>query len=148
MGSSKSELEIMTIVQVKRRGGDWWRLWGDNGVKDPKDYAFMLPLFTCKFDELFPEGSPVLLSQTSVQSIVQPALSPTSESFLWKQLDKFHPWFAFPVFLYPWKRRAQSLWLTPSITITQCMKLWLSLSKKSHQLCGNICWTRLLSFLI
>ena len=39
-------------------------------VEALEDHAFTLPLFTCKFDELTPGESIVLLSQTSVQSIV------------------------------------------------------------------------------
>lgn len=112
----------------------------NSGATDPKDHAFTLQLFTCEFDELFPDASPVLLPQTLVHSIAQPVLSPTPGATLWKQSYKFQPWFAFTVFLFPWKRRAQSMWMTPSMTITQWMRPWLSLSKKSCQLYGNVCW--------
>jgi hypothetical protein len=54
------------------------------GGKILEDHTFSLPLLTCRFDELFPEGSPVLLSETSVHSIAQPVLSLTAGSFLYK----------------------------------------------------------------
>ena len=76
----------------------------EQGLKLFEDHAFTLPLFTCKFDELTPGESIVLLSQTSVQSTAQPVLFPTPGSFLWKRSYKFHPWFAITNFLIPKKK--------------------------------------------
>ena len=111
----------------------------EQGLKLFEDHAFTLPLFTCKFDELTPGESIVLLSQTSVQSTAQPVLFPTPGSFLWKRSYKFHPWFAITTL----KKRAQNSWLSPLVTITQCVRLCLSLPKKSCQLCGNVCFYNL-----
>lgn len=134
---------MMPIVQVKRRGGSDGDYGMRVGVKAPEDHAFTLPLFTCKLDELTPEESPVLLSQTSVLSVVQPVLFPTPGSFLWKQSYNFHPWFAFTNFLIPEKKKRKNLWPTSSVTINQCMGLCLPLSKKPCQFCRNVCFCNL-----
>ena len=139
----KPELEMMPNVQVKRRGALWWRLWevsrGWSSLKTMPSHCHYLPVSLMSW----PLESPLFFylrlqfSQLRSQFFFQ-HLDP----FCGSDLINFIHGLQLLIF-WSLKKRAQNSWLSPLVTITQCVRLCLSLPKKSCQLCGNVCFYNL-----